>query len=153
MVAAQPDASAMPRLPNTSASSGGTPGTASRVPTIAVNTINATTGAQNGRAVLAGTGGIGDTHARAVEAATKDLSEKLAAAETKIADVKAAAFAKSEAPERKTISPAIQKLLAKAGADAPEDGQFTVSQVEALIAKANISDPVERLALKRAAGL
>ena len=97
--------------------------------------------------------GVADDVKKAVEAATKDLSEKLAAAETKIADVKAAAFAKSEAPERKTISPAIQKLLAKAGADAPEDGQFTVSQVEALIAKANISDPVERLALKRAAGL
>ena len=43
MAAAQLAASAMPRLPQTSAANGGQPGLASSVPTIAVNTISATT--------------------------------------------------------------------------------------------------------------
>ena len=43
MVAAQAAASAMPRLPHTSASSGGSPGLASSVPTIAVKVMSATT--------------------------------------------------------------------------------------------------------------
>ena len=43
MVAAQAAASAMPRLPHTSAASGGRPGLASSVPTIAVNTMSVTT--------------------------------------------------------------------------------------------------------------
>ncbi len=42
-VAALAAASAMPMLPNTSASSGGRPGVASNVPTMAVSTISATT--------------------------------------------------------------------------------------------------------------
>ena len=43
MVAAQPAASAMPRLPHTNAANGGQPGLASSVPTIAVKTMSATT--------------------------------------------------------------------------------------------------------------
>ena len=43
MVAAQAAASAMPRLPNTSAPRGGRPGLASSVPTIAVKLMSATT--------------------------------------------------------------------------------------------------------------
>ena len=43
MVAAQAAASAMPRFPRISASSGGQPGLASSVPTIAVNVMSATT--------------------------------------------------------------------------------------------------------------
>ena len=42
-VAAQAAASAMPRLPHTSGPSGGTPGLASSVPTIAVKVMSATT--------------------------------------------------------------------------------------------------------------
>jgi hypothetical protein len=43
MVAAQAAASAMPRLPHTSAANGGTPGLASSVPTTAVKVMSATT--------------------------------------------------------------------------------------------------------------
>ena len=43
MVAAQAAARAMPRLPQSSASSGGNPGLASSVPTIAVKMMSATT--------------------------------------------------------------------------------------------------------------
>jgi hypothetical protein len=38
--AAEPDAMAMPRVPNTNAGSGTIPGEARTIPTIAVNTIN-----------------------------------------------------------------------------------------------------------------
>jgi len=54
----------------------------------------------------------------AVKAATKPVLDKLTAAETQIADLRAAARAASPAPERKTVSPAISSLLAKAGIDA-----------------------------------
>ena len=43
MAAAEAAASAMPEIAEDSASSGGSPGLASSVPTIAVNTISATT--------------------------------------------------------------------------------------------------------------
>ena len=43
MAAALAAASAMPRLPHSSARSGGSPGVDSSVPTMAVNTISATT--------------------------------------------------------------------------------------------------------------
>ena len=43
MAAAQADASAIPRLPQISASRGGIPGLERSVPTIAVNTMSATT--------------------------------------------------------------------------------------------------------------
>ena len=43
MVAAQAAASAMPRLPHSRAASGGSPGLASSVPTIAVKVMSATT--------------------------------------------------------------------------------------------------------------
>ena len=43
MVAAQAEANAMPKFPQTRALNGGQPGLASSVPTIAVNTISATT--------------------------------------------------------------------------------------------------------------
>lgn len=54
-----------------------------------------------------------------VEAATKGLKEQIADLGTKLADMKAAAFKETAAPERKTVSPTITALLAKSGLGAP----------------------------------
>jgi hypothetical protein len=60
----------------------------------------------------------------------KPLADGLAAMETKLADVKAAAVAEAKAPERKTLSPALTTLLAKAGLEAPANGEkFSLAKV------------------------
>lgn len=88
----------------------------------------------------------------AVEAATKPLAEKLAAAETKLTDLKAQAFRESDPPQRKTLPATITNLLARAGVTPPEDGKLTLVSLEDVMAKAHITDPLQRIALKRAAG-
>lgn len=55
-----------------------------------------------------------------VEEATKGLKDQLASLGTQFADLKAAAFKATPAPERKTLSPQITALLAKAGLSEPE---------------------------------
>jgi len=77
--------------------------------------------------------------AKAVEAATKPLLDKLAASETRIADVQAAARAAANPPERKTISPAISAILARAQIGVPEgDGKLTVAQIDEATSKLNL---------------
>jgi hypothetical protein len=50
-------------------------------------------------------------------------ADKTAAAETKIADLKAAADLAKAAPDRKTLPPMIANLVAKAGIEMPGDGE------------------------------
>lgn len=96
---------------------------------------------------------MGDDKIKAALAdALKPVTDKLAATETKLADLKAAAFNKADAPERKTIAPAIKTLLAKAGLGEDEGKDLTVNKLEDLMAKARITSPEDRIALKRAAG-
>lgn len=93
-----------------------------------------------------------DAIARAIEAATAPLKEEIAATKTKMEDVKAAAFKESDPPVRKTLPPAIATLLAKAGVAEPEDGKLSLAKLEDTMRVANITDPEQRIALKRAAG-
>lgn len=84
----------------------------------------------------------------AVDAAMKPILDKLAAAETKIADLQASARIESPAPERKTVAPAISKLLAKAGIDLPEgEDKLSIAKVDDAMSKANLS-MTQRLQLK-----
>lgn len=65
------------------------------------------------------------------EAADKIAADKSASLETQIADLKAAALAAKPGPERKTMSPQITAVLAKAGIDNPgEDTKLTVAQID-----------------------
>ncbi|MFG1388817.1 DUF6582 domain-containing protein [Xanthobacter versatilis] len=88
----------------------------------------------------------------AVKVATQPLIDKIAANETKLADLKAEAFKAAEAPARKTLHPAITQLLAKAGITEPEDGKLSLAKLESAMREANITDPVQRISMKRAAG-
>jgi hypothetical protein len=64
----------------------------------------------------------------------KPLAASLAALETKLADVKAAAVANVEAPARKTLPASITTLLAKNGLEAPADGsKFSLATVDAAL--------------------
>lgn len=81
-------------------------------------------------------------------AATKDVSDKLAAAQTTIEDLKAGKRAASQSPDRKTLSPAITSILARASLTVPEgDGKLTIAQVDAALKPLNL-DPVKRLEAK-----
>ena len=89
--------------------------------------------------------------AKAVEAATKPLLEKISSQETKIADIKASAFNQADPPKRATLPASIQNLLAKTGVGVPEEGKFMAeAEFDVMLKKAEI-DPVRRIALKREA--
>lgn len=86
---------------------------------------------------------------KAVEAAMKPVLDKLAASETQISDLKAAAKAASPPPERKTISPMVSAILAKSMLNLPEgDEKLTVAQVDDACAKAGIRELDKRIMLK-----
>jgi len=77
---------------------------------------------------------------KAVEEATKPFADKLAAAETKLTDLAAAARTASTAPERKTLPPAITAILAKAGVVAPEgDDKMSMTVLDKALAEANLT--------------
>lgn len=77
----------------------------------------------------------------------KEQADKIAAMETQIADLKAAA-AKDGQPERKTLSPQFTAILAKSGLAMPEgDGKLEVGAVDAALDKTTLS-PRERMAFK-----
>jgi hypothetical protein len=78
--------------------------------------------------------------AAAVTKAVAPLQEELKSANTTIADLKAAAFKGSPEPQRQTISPAIQTLLAKGGIKAEDmkDGKLSLTQVDAMLDAAGI---------------
>jgi len=77
---------------------------------------------------------------KAVEAAMKPVLDKLAAAETQISDLKAAAKAASPAPERKTVSPMVSSILARSGLTLPEDGEkLSVAKMDEVLSKGNLT--------------
>ena len=73
--------------------------------------------------------------------AFKALKDKLASTETQVADMKAAAARKGGAePERKTLSPAITSLLARADLALPDgDGKMSASAVDTALTKAGLT--------------
>lgn len=96
----------------------------------------------------------------ALEAAMKPLVEKIdaqektiadlkASTETKIADLKASARASTPAPERKTVSPAISSLLAKAGISVEGEGdkKLAIAEVDKALAAANLTS-IQRIQVK-----
>lgn len=90
----------------------------------------------------------------AVEAATKPLSEQLAAANTKIADLSAAATKNAPAPERKTIAPAITALLARGGIELPTDGsKIPTAKLDAALKDMSTAQRMQTKAALGQAGL
>jgi hypothetical protein len=77
------------------------------------------------------------------EKAKKEVEDKLAAAETKMADLKAAAdkaAAVEAAPVRKTMSVGQSALLAKAGIELPKDGsKLAVAKLDEILAKSSLT--------------
>jgi hypothetical protein len=75
----------------------------------------------------------------AVVAATKPLIDKLEAAETKFKDLEAKAKLEAGAPERKTVTPAVSAVLAKAGLTLPDgDAKLEVQAIDAALSKLNL---------------
>jgi hypothetical protein len=71
--------------------------------------------------------------------ANKELSDKLAATETKLADATSKARIEAAAPERKTITPAISALLDRVGITTPDgEEKLKVGQVDAAAKAANL---------------
>ena len=93
--------------------------------------------------------------ASAVETAVKPLAEqlkatedKLAAAETKLADVKASARAESTPPARKAVNPMVSKLLAGTTIAMPEgEEKLAVATVDSALKAAGL-DVGKRLMVK-----
>ena len=79
----------------------------------------------------------------AAEKAAADLKsaqDKLASSETKLADAEKKVLQTAQDPGRKTITPAIQSLLAKSGLAAPEgDGKLEISKVDEALNKAGLT--------------
>jgi len=85
----------------------------------------------------------------AVEAATKPLVDQLAAAETKAKDAEAKAIAAAAAPDRKTVSPMITSLLARASITLPEgDAKLKVSELDVSLKAAGLNMD-QRMTLKQ----
>ena len=75
----------------------------------------------------------------AVVAATKPLMDKLEAAETKFKDLEAKAKLEAGSPERKTVTPAVSAVLAKAGLTLPDgDAKLEVQAIDAALSKLNL---------------
>jgi len=93
--------------------------------------------------------------ASAVETAVKPLAEqlkatedKLAAAETKLADVKASARAESTPPARKAVNPMVSKLLAGTTIAMPEgEEKLALASVDSALKAAGL-DVGKRLMVK-----
>jgi hypothetical protein len=68
-------------------------------------------------------------------------ADKVASLETKLTDLQAAATRAAPAPDRKTLSPAILGVLAKAGVGSDADGnaKLTVAQIDAALASSNMA--------------
>lgn len=85
------------------------------------------------------------------EKAKKEVEDKLAAAETKMADLKAAAdkaAATEAAPARKTLTQGQTALLAKAGVEVPTDGsKLSVTKIDEVLAKSTLNTS-QRMELK-----
>ena len=76
----------------------------------------------------------------AVEAATKPLIDKLQAAETVAKDAAEKLRLEASAPARKTVSPAITALMARADLALPEgDAKLNVGAVDAAMKKSNLN--------------
>jgi hypothetical protein len=85
----------------------------------------------------------------AVAAATKPLMDKIAAAETVAADAAAKVLAAAAAPERKTVSPMITSLLARAQVVLPEgDAKLKVAELDVSLKAAGLSMD-QRMTLKQ----
>jgi hypothetical protein len=75
----------------------------------------------------------------AIDAATKPLTDQIAALGTQIADLKAASAQTATPPVRKTLEPAITSLLAKAGVTAPEgDAKITTALLDKALAASGL---------------
>ena len=73
------------------------------------------------------------------DAELKKLTDTIAGLNTKIADLQAAASKTGTAPERKTLTPQITALLAKAGIGSPKDGEtLTVGALDNAFKAANL---------------
>jgi len=89
---------------------------------------------------------------KAVEAAMKPVLDKLASAETQIADLKASAQAASPPPTRKTVSPMITTLLARAGITEPEgEEKLALAKVDEALSKGNFTTQ-QKIMLKNELG-
>ncbi|MBJ9663188.1 DUF6582 domain-containing protein [Burkholderia gladioli] len=82
----------------------------------------------------------------------KGITDTLAALGTQLTDLKAAAFKGAEAPARKTMSPEVTMLLAKAGltltAEQQKEG-LTEEQIDATLAAAGVTKISDRIAAKQ----
>jgi hypothetical protein len=86
--------------------------------------------------------------AAVLEAAMKPVLDKLAAQDTMIADLKASARREATPPERKTVSPSINALLAKAMLTVPDgDGKLATAEVDKALSNANLST-LQRIQVK-----
>ena len=86
--------------------------------------------------------------AKAVEDAVKPLNDKLAAAQTQIADITAGERRTRQEPTRKTLSPALSAALSRANLTLPEGSEkLNASQVDAALANLNL-DTVKRMQFK-----
>ncbi|AJX62041.1 hypothetical protein AQ938_06940 [Burkholderia pseudomallei] len=98
-----------------------------------------------GAAGAAGAGAAvgADKGAKADDATAKQIAElaaSVASMTTVVTDLKAAAFNGAREPERKTLSPEMKTLLAKAGlTDQAEKGTLTVSEVDKTLEAAGIT--------------
>lgn len=86
----------------------------------------------------------------AAEARLTETGEALKSAETKLADVAAKRFDAAAEPARKTLSPAVTALLAKADLTVPDDGgKLSVAKVDEALSKAGLNRD-QRLTAKTA---
>ena len=82
------------------------------------------------------------------------LTEQVKALGTQIADIKAAAVRDTPAPERKTVSPQITALLAKAGIEAPADGgKIELAKLDVALKDLPVERRLETKAALRQAGM
>lgn len=96
----------------------------------------------------------GKAIADAIAAATAPLNEQIASLTTKLDDKLAAARAGSAEPERKTLTPQITSLLAKAGISTPEgDAKLSVAQIDKALAGQSIGQRMQTKAALAHAGL
>lgn len=69
----------------------------------------------------------------------KKLVEEISCLTTKISDLEKAKFHAAAEPERKTISPEIKHLIAKAGMDVTGDKKFTPAEVDSMLKDTGMS--------------
>jgi hypothetical protein len=81
----------------------------------------------------------------------KVLKDQVASLTTKITDMQAASARNSTAPERKTLTPQITALLARAGVTLPggDNAKLAVADLDKAFASSNL-EPVKRMEVKNA---